>query len=116
MTRHFTDLSSQHSNLEKGMENSDHVKQIGAALGIDLIFENKSIMSQVDWKSKVGCFSAKSSQVVWDTSHRLQADLGSLSYQEGSDWHTIVAPLSRYGYSIYAFCRTIIVNAHGICQ
>jgi len=51
------------------MENSDHMKQIGATSGIDLIFENKSIMSEVDWKLKVGCFFAKSSQVVLDTSH-----------------------------------------------
>ena len=51
MTHHFTDMSSQHSNLEKGMENSDHMKQIGATSGIDLIFENKSIMSEVNWKS-----------------------------------------------------------------
>src|SRR6218665_4123087 len=56
MTHHFTDMSSQHSNLEKGMEHSDHMKQIRATLGIYLIFENKSIMSEVDWKPKVGCF------------------------------------------------------------
>ena len=26
--------------LEQGLENSDHVKQIGATSGLDLIFEN----------------------------------------------------------------------------
>ena len=56
MANPFTDLSSQHSNLEKVTENSDHLKQIGATSGIDLIFENKSIMSEVDGKSKVVCF------------------------------------------------------------
>jgi len=37
MIHHFTDLSSQHSNLEKGMENSDHMKQIG----VELLFGNR---------------------------------------------------------------------------
>jgi len=42
MTHHFTAMSSQHSNLETGMENSDHMKQIEATLGIDLIFEKRA--------------------------------------------------------------------------
>ena len=71
MTHNFTYLSSQLSNLETGMENNDHIKKIGATSGIDLIFENKNIMSEVDWKPKVGWPFAKSSQVVLDTSRRL---------------------------------------------
>jgi len=51
-------------------------------------------MSEVDWKPKVDCFFAKSSQVVSDISRRLQVDLGSLWCQVGSDWHTKVAPTS----------------------
>jgi len=31
MTHHLTDLSSQRSNMKKGMQNSDHMKQIGKA-------------------------------------------------------------------------------------
>jgi len=38
-------------------------------------------MSEVDLKSKVGCFLPKSSQVVLGTSRRLEVDLGSLLYQ-----------------------------------
>ena len=56
MTHPFADMSSQHSDLKKGMENSDHMKQIGDTSEIELIFENKSIVSEVDWKPKVGCF------------------------------------------------------------
>jgi len=56
MTHHLTDFSRQHDNLEKGMENSDHMNQIGGTSGIKLIIENKGIESEVDWKSKVGCF------------------------------------------------------------
>jgi len=48
-------------------------------------------MSQVDLKSKVGCFLPKSSQVVLGTSRRLEVDLGSVLYQVESDWHTKVA-------------------------
>jgi len=98
MTHHFTDMSSQHSNLEKGMEHSDHMKQIRATLGIYLIFENKSIMSEVDWKPKVGCFLPRQ---VLDTSRRLQVDLGSLWYQVGLDWHTKVAPKSIWDQLLY---------------
>jgi len=29
MTRHLIHLSSQRSNFEKGMESSDHMKQLG---------------------------------------------------------------------------------------
>ena len=82
------------------MENSDHMKQIGAISGIDLIFENKSIMSEVDWKSKVGCFLSSRFKCFFYTSPRLQVDLGSLWYQEGSDWRTKVAPSATYSGSL----------------
>ena len=66
MTHNLTETSSQHrpTNLEKGMENGDHMKQIGATSGIDLTFENRSIATEVDCKQKVSCFFAKSSLVV----------------------------------------------------
>jgi len=76
------------------MEDSDHMNQIGETSGIELIFENKGIESEVDWKSKFGFFP---SQVVLDTSRRLEVDLGSLWYQVGSNWHTKVAPTSSHG-------------------
>ena len=59
--------------------------------------KQQSAMSEVDLKSKVGCFLPKSPQVVLGTSRRLEVDLGSLLYQVGSDWHTKVAPRST-GY------------------
>src|SRR6218665_3683075 len=65
----------------------------------DAIIINKdnqqSAMSEVDLKSKVGCFLPKSPQVVLGTSRRLEFDFESLSYQVGSDWHTKVAPRSN---------------------
>ena len=72
------------------MENSDHMKQIEETSGIELIFENKSIVSEVDWKSKVGYFFPSR----LDTSRRLDVDFGSLWYQVGSHWHTKVSPTS----------------------
>src|SRR6218665_2865100 len=62
-------------------------------------------MSEVDLKSKVGCFLPKSPQVVLGTSRRLEVDLGSLLYQVGSDWHTKVTPRSRDVESAYNLCR-----------
>src|SRR6218665_4209244 len=64
--------------------------------GAIIIKEDKQqrAMSEVDLKSKVGCFLPKSPQVVLSTSRRLEVDLGSLLYQVGSDWHTKVAPRS----------------------
>jgi len=53
-------------------------------------------MSEVDLKSKVGCFWLKSPQVVLCTSR--EVDLGSLLYQVGSDWHTKVGPRSTLAY------------------
>jgi len=50
------------------MENSDHMKQIEETSGIELIFENKSIVSEVDWKSKVCFFVPKSfgyKSLIW---------------------------------------------------
>ena len=38
-------------------------------------------MSEVNLKSKVGCFLPKSLQIVLGTSRRLEVDLGSLLYQ-----------------------------------
>jgi len=32
------------------MENSGHMKQISMTSGIELVFENKSMTSKVDWK------------------------------------------------------------------
>src|SRR6218665_96370 len=59
--------------------------------------ENKQqTVSEVDLKSKVGCFLPKSPQVILGTSCRLEVDLGSLLYQVGSDWHTKVAPRSTH--------------------
>src|SRR6218665_1436337 len=52
-------------------------------------------MSEVDLKSKVGCFLPKSPHVVLGTSRRLEVDLGSLLYQVGSDWHSKVTPRSN---------------------
>ena len=52
-------------------------------------------MLEVDLKSKVGWFFAKSNQVVLVPSRRLQVDLGSIWDQVGSDWHTKVTPTSR---------------------
>jgi len=43
--------------------------------------KQQSVMSEVDLKSKVGCFFPKSAQVVLGTSRRLKVDLGSLLYQ-----------------------------------
>jgi len=50
MTHHLTDFSNQHSNFDKGTENSDHhhMNQIGETSGIEFIFEDKSIESEVD--------------------------------------------------------------------
>ena len=61
MARHLTDFSSQHSNLENEMENSNrqHMNQIRETSGLELILENKGIESEVDWKSKVGWFLTK---------------------------------------------------------
>src|SRR6218665_1310953 len=58
--------------------------------------KQQSAMSEVDLKSKVGCFLLKSPQVVLGTSRRLEVDLGSLLYQVGSDWHIKVTPRSTY--------------------
>ena len=58
-----------------------------------MFFENRSIKLEIDGKSKVGIF-AKSSQVVLDTSNRLEVDFGSLWYQVGSDWQTKAAHTS----------------------
>jgi len=63
-------------------------------------------MSEVDLKSKVGCFLPKSPQVVLGTSRRLEVDLGSLLYQVGSDWHTKVAPRSIRKYSSLSLFKT----------
>ena len=57
----------------------------------------QSAMSEVNLKSKVGCFLPKSPQVVSGTSSRLEVDLESLLYQVGSDWHIKVAPRSTAG-------------------
>jgi len=43
-------------------------------------------------------FFAKSSQVVLDTSRRLEVDLESLWYQVGSDFQTKIDPVSNYVY------------------
>ena len=51
-------------------------------------------MKEVELKCKVGCFLSKSPQVVLGTSRLLLADLGSLLYQVGSNWHTKVSPRS----------------------
>ena len=67
MTHHLTDLSSQRSNMKKGMQNSDHMKQIGKTSWIELFVENKSIVSEVDLTSKAGWFS-KSSRVGYKSS------------------------------------------------
>ena len=52
--------------------------------------KQQSAMSEVDFKSKVGCFLPKSPQAVLGTSRQLEVDLGSLLYRVGSDWHTKV--------------------------
>src|SRR6218665_842443 len=57
--------------------------------------KQQSAMSEVDLKSKVGCFLLKSPQLVLGTSRRLEVDLGSLLYQVGSDWHIKVTPTSK---------------------
>ena len=46
--------------------------------------KQQSAMSEVDLKSKFGCFLPKSPQVVLGTSRRLEVDLGSLLYQVAS--------------------------------
>jgi len=48
--------------------------------------KQQSAISEVDLKSKVGCFLPKSSKVVLITSRRLEVDLGSVLYEVGSDW------------------------------
>ena len=58
--------------------------------------KQESAMSEVDLKSKVGCFLPKSPQVILGTSRRLEVDLGSLLYQVGTDWHTKVTPRSNF--------------------
>ena len=65
MTHRLTDFSSQHSNLEKGMENSDPMNQIEETSGIELIFENKGVESEDDWKSKVCCFLPSRVKSFW---------------------------------------------------
>src|SRR6218665_1853074 len=67
--------------------------------------KQQSAMSEVDLKSKVGCFLPKSPQVVLGTSRRLEVDLGSLLYQVGSDWHTKVAPRSSSAKSFTTFTK-----------
>jgi len=41
------------------------MKQIGATSGIDSIFENKNIMSEVDWKPRVGWFLPSRVKSFW---------------------------------------------------
>jgi len=109
MTRRFTDLSSQHSNFEKGIEKSDHKKQIGETSGIELIFENKSIMSEVDWKSKVFLPSRVKSfliqvvdlKAIWGHFGTFGTVVPSLV---GSDWHTKITPTSIH-VSMRAYIR-----------
>ena len=45
--------------------------------------KQQSVLSEVDLKSKVGCFLPKSPQVVLGTSRRLEVDLGSLFLPSG---------------------------------
>jgi len=59
MTNYLTYFSNwdltDFRNLEKDMENSDHMNQIWETSKIELIFKNKGIESEVDWESKVSC-------------------------------------------------------------
>ena len=81
MTHHLTDFSSQHSNLEKGMENSDPMNQIGETSGIELIFENKGVESEVDWKSSL-LFLPSRVKSFWTQ----VVDLKSIWGQFGTKW------------------------------
>src|SRR6218665_3606783 len=84
MTRHLTDLSK----LGKAMENSDHLKQIGEISGIELLLENKSIVLEVDSKSKVCCFlpSRVMSFCIIVVDLKSIWGLAPLWHQAGSDW------------------------------
>ena len=68
--------------------------------------------SEVDLKSKVGCFLPKSPQVVLGTRRRLKVDLGSLLYQVGSDWHTKVAPRSTITVNLLAFFKQLLCTCN----
>src|SRR6218665_1135866 len=73
--------------------------------------KQQSAMSEVDLKSKVGCFLPKSPQVVLGTSRRLEGDLGSLLYQVGSDWHTKVTPRATYHlFNLYTHCPSLYLG------
>ena len=65
----------------------------------------RSFISEVDFKSKVGCFGAKSSQVVLVTSRRLQVDFKSFYGQVESDLLTEVTPRSTSYDDVFAFAH-----------
>ena len=75
------------------MENSDHVNQIRETSGIALVFENKGIVSEVDWKSKVGCLFVNSSQVVLNANRRFECKSSTLS----RFWDNFGTALGRIG-------------------